>query len=366
MKMKLPRQLLRGAGIPCVIGRARCRVDRLFSLVCATAIGLCNVAFAAPVDILWYTYADPASEYVSFYSSLGGNGPGSASTYPQSSGLAWNLTFFGPTSAAPNFANYDVLVIESGEAFRTNPPGGALATPNYSGVLNNKAAIEAARGNRTFVSGADADFHAVRGDSGLCPDVHCGNFDGARGYVINAVNWAAGGAGLGILSFYHGEFPDSFWWDDPNSFLKQELGGHWINFNPDENDIVIPAAAAHYATNQGLTANGLSDWFNSFHAGFSNVAGYVSTADSGSHAGFSVSLATIDLCQPSAGRVCLAVTIAEPSSSFLVACSLLLLVVARQKSSVNAPVNRRVRLRPVVCPHGRDWTASADSQSAIR
>ena len=364
--MKLLRQLLRTVEGRRLMGWAAYRIEILLWFVCAGVSGACNVALATPIDILWYTYADPASEYVSFYSSLGGTGLGSASTYPQSSGLTWNLTFFGPTSAPPNFANYDVLVIESGEAFRTNPPGGALATPNYSGVLNNKAAIEAARGNRTFVSGADADFHAVRGDSGLCPDVHCGNFDGARGYVINAVNWAAGGAGLGILSFYHGEFPDSFWWDDPNSFLKQELGGHWINFNPDENDIVIPAAAAGYATNQGLSATGLSDWFNSFHAGFSPVAGYVSTADSGSHPGFSVSLATIDLCQPAAGRVCLTATIAEPSSGFLVACSLLLLVVARQKSSVNPPVNRRARPRPVACPHGPDWTASAHSQSATR
>ena len=34
----------------------------------------------------------------------------------------------------PGFDAYDVLVIESGEAFRTGSPGGPLATPDYSGI----------------------------------------------------------------------------------------------------------------------------------------------------------------------------------------------------------------------------------------
>ncbi|HET7160061.1 MAG TPA: PEP-CTERM sorting domain-containing protein, partial [Burkholderiales bacterium] len=180
-------------------------------------MSLSGSVYAVTLDVLWYTYAQPTSEYVSFYSSL--SGPGGVSTYPQSAGYNWNVSFFGPTDPAPTFANYDVLVIHSGEAFRTGTP---LATPNYAGILNNKTAIEAARGTRTFISGSDADFHAVRGDSGTCPALNCGAFDGACGYVINAVNWAASGPGLGIVSFYHGEFAGSYWWDDPNSFLKSE------------------------------------------------------------------------------------------------------------------------------------------------
>src|SRR5687768_8392430 len=79
--------------------------------VLCTLIGICNPAFATTIDVLWYTYADPASEYVSFYSSLAGTNAGNAGSYPESSGLTWNLTFFGPSSAPPTFSAYDVLVI---------------------------------------------------------------------------------------------------------------------------------------------------------------------------------------------------------------------------------------------------------------
>ena len=114
-------------------------------------------AQAASINVLWYTYAHPLSQYrdptgITAIADL-------APTYPQGSGLEWNLTFFDNNSVTPDFSAYDVLVTESGEAFRTNPPGGVRATPNYDAILNNKAAISAARGDRTIISGADADFH---------------------------------------------------------------------------------------------------------------------------------------------------------------------------------------------------------------
>jgi hypothetical protein len=317
-------------------------MTNLFRFLCAAALGIAHAAFAAPIDVLWYTYADPSSQYVTFYSSVSGSGPDNA----QSSGVTWNVTFFGPSSPSPAFADYDVLVIQSGEAFRTGAPGGPLATPNYSGILNNKSAIEAARGNRTFISGSDADFHAVRGDSGLCPEVSCGSYDGARGYVINAVDWAASGDSLGIVSFYHGEFPGSFWWDDPSSFLRSELQGQWINFSPDENAVIIPASIAGYPLNQNLSSVGLSNWFNSFHAGFSNIPGYASTVDSGPHAGFSVSIATAAFvdgstsgpgtgtCRPGGGTNCVSATVDEPSSVFLLAGSICLLFFALRRPSM--------------------------------
>jgi hypothetical protein len=289
-------------------------------------MGFCGSVHAVMLDVLWYTYAQPTSEYVSFYSSLSGSGPGSVSSYPQSAGYSWNVSFFGPTDPAPTFSNYDVLVIHSGEAFRTGTP---LATPNYAGILSNKTAIEAARGTRTFISGADADFHAVRGDSGTCPAANCGAFDGARGYMINAVNWAASGPGLGIVSFYHGEFAGSFWWNDPNSFLRSELEGKWASRR--DNAPIIPASALGYEVNENLTSVGLSSWSISFHGLFSNVSGYVSTVDSGFGDGHSVSIATIDLCQPSSNQYCISSTVDEPTSTLLVGGGIaLLFVVSRQ------------------------------------
>lgn len=252
-----------------------------FALVFA---GIASSACAATINVLWYTYADPASEYRSFYSTLASAGK------PQSTGVTWNLTFFGPTDPTPDFSKFNVLVIHSGEAFRTGAPGMPLATPDYSGILNNKAAIEAARGNRTLISGSDADFHAVRGDSGSCGSVsYC--FDGALGYVINAINWAAGGSSLGVLSFVDGDFPGSFWWDKPGSFLGSELHGFVTSFL--ENTVVITPVQATYPMNQGLTSRGLSNWNNSFHAGFlKTIPWYAGTLDSGSRPQYAVTIAT--------------------------------------------------------------------------
>ena len=241
-------------------------------------------AYAVTINVLWYSYADPASEYKAFFNTLATTGS------PQPTGLTWNLTFFGPGDPPPVFSNYNLLVIHSGEAFRTGAPGQPNAIPDYSGIFANKAAIEAARGNRTIISGTDADFHAVRGDSGVCgTGSNC--LDGALGYLINSVNWAAGGTNLGILSFVDGNFAGSFWWNDPRSFLASELRGYVTRFN--ENDAIITAAQAAFPMNQGLTSTGMSNWGNSGHAGvLKTIPRYTATVDSGSSANYALSLET--------------------------------------------------------------------------
>lgn len=255
-------------------------------------LGALGSAEAAAINVLWYTYADPLSEYRgadSGIQSIANLAPG----YPQGSGLAWNLTFFDNQSPTPDFSAYDVLVTESGEAFRTNAPGGALATPNYDAILDNRAAISAARGDRTFISGTDADFHAIRGDSGNCAAFSgCGLWDGARGYLVNMVNWAASGNGLGIVALLDGEFPAvaDRWWAQPNSFLHDELAGHVQYFR--DNAPLLSSAAEGYPLNAGLTSTGLADWRNSFHAGFVDVAGYTGTVFSSARPGVAMSIAT--------------------------------------------------------------------------
>lgn len=249
-------------------------------------------ARAAAIDVLWYTYADPLSEYRGASSGIQSIA-NLAPSYAQGSGLSWNLTFFDNNSATPDFAAYDVLVTASGEAFRTGAPGGPLATPNYDAILNNQAAISAARGERTFISGTDADFHAIRGDSGQCAAFSgCGVWDGARGYLVNMVNWAASGDGLGIVALLDGEFPAiaDRWWSQPNSFLHDELAGHVQYFR--DNAPLIPSEASAYGLNDGLSSQGLSDWRNSFHAGFVDVVGYTGTVFSSARPGVPVSIAS--------------------------------------------------------------------------
>ncbi|HUG35868.1 MAG TPA: hypothetical protein VML54_02900 [Candidatus Limnocylindrales bacterium] len=268
------------------------------SLALLVGLNYASVAQATAIDVLWYTYADPSSEYRQKMSLLSGV----VQTLPQRRAWTWNLTYFDPSSAPPNFAAFDVLVIESGEAFRTGPPGGPLATPNYNGILNNKAAIEAARGDRTFITAADADFHAIRGDTGNIPDARGGRcdppitsgecWDGALGHLVNAVNWAGNGNGLGIVSLLDGEFAGSFWWTHADSFLRSELLGY-VDYDGSDNDPIIDPLAATFALNFGLTSAGLSDWGNSFHARFlDSVPGYTQIVGSGADPGSAVAIAS--------------------------------------------------------------------------
>ena len=170
---------------------------------------------------------------------------------------------------------------------------GALATPNFDAGLNDKAAISAARGDRTIISGTDADFHSIRGDTGLCvPFNGCSYWDGARGYLVNIVNWAASGNRLGVVALLDGEFlsVDQRWRQKPNSFLHDELAGHVQYFR--DNAPLISAAADAYPLNDGLTSLGLSDWRSSFHAGFIDVPDYTETVFSSLFPGVPVTIAT--------------------------------------------------------------------------
>lgn len=261
-------------------------------------LGFTSLVQAAPINVLWYTYADPASEYRQTISHLADV----VHTLPQSNGSSWNLTYWSAGTAAPNFAAYDVLVIESGESFRTGAPNGPLAIPNYSGILANKAAIEVARGDRTFITTSDSDFHAIRGDTGNIPDSVGGGrcdpvltssdcWDGALGHSVNAVNWAANGTELGIVSFLDGEHVGSFWWTHEDSFLRSELNGHVGYGGSEQNPVINPSQTGH-PLNYGLTSQGLSDWDNSFHAFILPVDGYTRIVDSSKMPSHAVAIAT--------------------------------------------------------------------------
>ncbi len=57
--------------------------------------------------------------------------------------------------------------------------------------------------------------------------------------------------------------------------------------------MLIPGSAAALPLNSGLTSLGLSDWDQSFHAGFlHDIPGYVPIVDASGHAGTAVAIAT--------------------------------------------------------------------------
>lgn len=312
----------------------------------AAGLGAGGSAGAASINILWYTYADPLSEY----RTTGIPGIAAAAAgHPEGSGLQWNVSFFDNASPVPDFSAFNVLVIESGEAFRTNPPGGALVTPDYTAILNNRAAIEAARGERTFISGSDSDFHAIRGDTGHCqPFTGCGFWDGATGYLVNQVNWAASGRGMNVVALVDAGFQpvDERWWADGRSFLHDELSGH-VHYLTD-NAPIIPATAAGYPLNAGLSSTGLSNWRNSFHAGFdADTPGYTATVFSGVQPGRALSLATTAYVNAATSPV------PEPAEQLLWLAGIAVLAAAR----VRRPLPWGLSPSPATPASGRRATA---------
>lgn len=203
---------------------------RLLKNLLAVAV-LAMPATASSQNVLWY----------------GDGHRGGASALAAANG--WSLTFWGSGDAAMSAAAlgaYDALVI-----------GWSGATSSYSPILASKAAITAARGSRTFLTGQDADYHEEYG----------ANAAAAQLFMKNAVNWAAAGTGLGLVVL-----PDYYdaWILNANSFLAAELTGN-VAFNRHGEDVQIPVATAGYPVNAGLTSASLSNWANSHHMTFRTV-----------------------------------------------------------------------------------------------
>ena len=217
-------------------------------------LGLAASAQASQIDVLFYG-GDTAQN--DFYNTISAT----AHTYdPDGDGSnTWNATIWNNGDPTPDFSSYDALLIGSdGSAFGTGI--------DFSRLLGAKTAIEAARGNRTFLTGQDADYHYK---------VSPGAVDnGPRGFIINAVNWAASGTGLGIVSLADGwTGTGSNWWLDTNSFLLDELDGYVEYFQDDS--VYLGVGQENFPINEGLTSAGLSNWAISSHAGFvASIPGY--------------------------------------------------------------------------------------------
>lgn len=234
----------------------------LLSLCAVTAL-LTTAATvnAAPINVLWTSGSERYNANVQELAS-------EAPTFdPGSNGSnTWSLTLWDYTiDPSPDFAAYDALVIGSTDFGGDNNFFSLGVKPD--GVLANKGAISAARGSRTFLSGQDADWHDLNNRQD--------QDDGPKGFLINAVNWAASGTGLGIVSMtdgYPGE-PNG-WWLDDDSFLQSELTGSVQYFN--DESVFLGTGQESFPINEGLTSSGLSNWSTSSHAGFTpGITGYV-------------------------------------------------------------------------------------------
>jgi hypothetical protein len=151
--------------------------------IAVMGMALVGQARAATIDVLWYTggVVSP-SGYEATLTGL----VAQAATAPITVQNTWNLTFW--SGGAMPVGNFDVLVTAS--------QSGPWSTfPNYTDLVNT---INAAGGpdnffgDRIMVSGQDADFHYINHPGSL-------NFDGPQGFLINAINWAGSGDGLGAV-----------------------------------------------------------------------------------------------------------------------------------------------------------------------
>jgi len=322
-------QMRPGSGTGCR-GGGRWRGRAAACLAALAALSLApDTARAGTIDVLWYTYSDAISPYRQGIESI------AASAGAQPAGRdSWTLTWFEPDDVIADFSAYDVLVIHGGEKWRTREGCmgvlGCYPSPDYRGILDQGAAIAAARGERTVISASDADFHAVRGDSGNpagSPGYPAG-WDGALGYVVNAVDWAAAGLGLGVVTFYHGDHDNPYWWDMPQSFLRDELSGHFVNGVLD-NSAAIPVDMTDHPVNDGLTSAGLSNWTWSFHGTFDlHVPGYVATV--------------VDRTGAPARALTLVSAVAEPATAGPVLAAAAAIVLLRGRRRAWSTCGRRV------------------------
>lgn len=248
------------------------------AILAALAFATGTVSLSAITsNILWYGVDS------SYNSSISTLAAGAGTFDPNSDGsLDWNLTFWNLGDPLPIFSNFDALIIGSSNQ-------GFFGNFNPARLLGAQTEIEAARGNRTFLSGQDADWHYINGPGAVD--------NGPRGFLINAVNWAASGTGLGIVALadgYSGQ-PNG-WMTEVGSFLRDELLGS-VGYFQDEN-VIIPAATQSFPINEGLTTGGLSNWGTSSHSGFNKAAltgagnPYLSINDAGSRADFAVTIVT--------------------------------------------------------------------------
>jgi PEP-CTERM motif len=222
------------------------------------------IGSTADINVLWY---GGSSGYDSNMLSLAAG----ASSYGGHE--TWNMTFWNVGDPPPNFSNYNVLVIGS-------PDNGFGTGMNPTRLLSAGSAIAAARGSRTFLSGQDADWHAQAGNLA------------AKIFTYDAVDWAASGTGLGIVSMTDGwSGTGSNWWLKSGSFLLPELNG-FVQYAQEES-VVIPAATAGYPVNADLTTAMLSNWGVSAHSMFNKtIPGYLSINDAGTNPGFAVTILT--------------------------------------------------------------------------
>jgi hypothetical protein len=223
-------------------------------------------ASAATIDILWYTGG------VEAFGGTGGTYHGAVSNLEAQEESAfnvaslnnWNITFWDG-GAMPS-GSFDVLVTAS-------PQGGWSASPEYSSLLGSVSG--SSFGDRVLLTGQDADWHYIYGPG-------ASSFDGPAGFLIDAINWAGSGSGMGGVIL--------------GAELASDLfGPSAVDVSGGGNTVIIPGPMASFPINEGLTSAGLSNWNTSAHEAFSFDSSWTAINLDGAGGAITiVSTATVD------------------------------------------------------------------------
>ncbi len=195
---------------------------------------------ASTIDILWYTGGTESSGPGSYEAAI--NNLVAQEENPlfnTASVNTWNVTFW--TGGAMPAGSYDVLVGASAI-------GGWSSYPSYGALTS--AVNASSFGSRVLLTGQDADWHYINTPGSA-------NFNGPAGFLIDAINWAGSGTGMGGVFLNTGLEGSMF--GGPFGILGTGSGDNTVN---------IPPAYASFPINEDLTSAGLSSWNTSAHESF--------------------------------------------------------------------------------------------------
>ena len=215
--------------------------------VLATFVVLSASAVAGTVNVLWYTGGivsggSSISNYQTAVSDLAAAAPSAPG------GNTWNVTFWD--SGAEPAGSFNVLVVAS-------PQGPWTTNPDYSALDSSLSGGSLTFGNRLMLTGQDADWHYQNGPGPT-------NFDGPKGFLLDSINWAGSGTGLGVVALgLTGNGADCASSGEPNFGFP----GYSSDCSS-TNNVQIPAAYASFPINTNLTSAGLSNWNTAAHVDF--------------------------------------------------------------------------------------------------
>jgi hypothetical protein len=212
---------------------------------------LTGSALADSKKILWYTGGTESSGPGTYEAAINGLiGQAAAG------GSTWTIDYW--TSGPMPVGTYQALVVASAI-------GGWSSYPSYTALTSALPTL----GDRVMVTGQDADWHYIN---------HPGSaaFDGPQGFLLDAINWAGSGSGLGAV-FLNTQIETTF------------LTGLGTQGGSDDT-VVIPGAYSAFPINAGLTTGGISGWSTSSHESWTGYDTSLWTAINTNSSGGAVTL----------------------------------------------------------------------------